>query len=175
MPERTCYVTVEGMVATPGQGTPEAAAEAAALLDGVAASLVDVWARAHNAPDVPVPATQLRALFVLERGPVNISNLATELGALVSSASRLCDRLEAGGLLLRDPGRDRREVTVRLSPEGQDLLDRLRLRRREELARVLATMSSPARAALLWGLTQFHEAAAMSQEKDGRPHFSLPA
>jgi len=163
------------MVATPGQGAPEAAAEAAAALDDVAGSLVDVWARAHNAPDVPVPATQLRALFVLERGPVNISSLATELGALVSSASRLCDRLEAGGLLLRDPGRDRREVTVRLTAEGQDLLDRLRLRRREELGRVLATMPSPARAALLWGLAQFHEAATTAQDGEGRSPFSLPA
>lgn len=171
MPEWTRYVTVEGMVTTPGQG----AAEAAAALDEVAGSLMDVWARAHNAPDVPVPATQLRALFVLERGPVNISNLATELGALVSSASRLCDRLEAGGLLLRDPGRDRREVTVRLTAEGRELLERLRGRRREELGRVLASMSSPARAALLWGLTQFTEAAAADQDGQGTSSVSLPA
>ncbi|MFI0357160.1 MarR family winged helix-turn-helix transcriptional regulator [Actinomadura sp. 9N407] len=159
------------MVATPGQG---AAAESAATLDEAAISLMNVWARAHHASDVPIPATQLRALFVLEQGAVNVSSLATELGALVSSASRLCDRLEAGGLLLRDPGRDRREVTVRLTAEGQALLDRLRLRRREELARVLATMSSPARAALLWGLTQFHEAASAAPEGNGRT-FPMPA
>ncbi|MEW2353179.1 MarR family transcriptional regulator [Spirillospora sp. NPDC029432] len=159
------------MVSTPGRDDAE---EAAAALDEAAGALMDVWARAHHTSDVPVPATQLRALFVLERGPVNVSSLATELDALVSSASRLCDRLEAGGLLLRDPGRDRREVTVRLSAEGQALLDRLRLRRREELARVLSTMSSPARAALLWGLTQFHEAASASPDGKGRS-FSLPA
>jgi DNA-binding MarR family transcriptional regulator len=159
------------MVATPGQG----AAESAAVLDEMAGSLIDVWARAHNAPDVPVPATQLRALFVLERGPVNISSLATELDALVSSASRLCDRLEAGGLLLRDPGRDRREVTVRLTAEGRDLLDRLRRRRREEFARVLSSMSSPARNALLWGLTEFREAAATEQDGEGKSSFSMPA
>ncbi|MFC5754562.1 MarR family transcriptional regulator [Actinomadura rugatobispora] len=159
------------MVDTPGQG----AAESAAALDEAAGTLMSVWARAHNGPDVPVPATQLRALFVLERGPVNISSLATELGALVSSASRLCDRLEAGGLLLRDPGRDRREVTVRLTTEGQALLDRLRVRRREELARVLATMSSPARAALLWGLAQFHESATASSDGKDTSSFSMPA
>lgn len=153
----------------------QGAAESAAALDEAATTLMNVWARAHNGPDVPVPATQLRALFVLERGPVNVSSLAAELGALVSSASRLCDRLEAGGLLMRDPGRDRREVTVRLTAEGQALLDRLRLRRREELARVLSTMSSPARAALLWGLSQFHEAASGTPDGKSGSSFSMPA
>ncbi|WP_344586177.1 MarR family transcriptional regulator [Actinomadura vinacea] len=159
------------MVATPGHG----AAESAAALDEAAGTLMNVWARAHNAHDVPIPAAQLRALFVVERGPVNISSLATELGALVSSASRLCDRLETGGFLLRDPGRDRREVTVRLTAEGQALLDRLQVRRHEELARVLATMSSPARAALLWGLAQFHEAATASPDEKSVTSFSLRA
>ncbi|MFD0684153.1 MarR family transcriptional regulator [Actinomadura fibrosa] len=150
------------MVATPGQG----AAESAAILDDAASTLMNVWSRPHNAADVPVPSTQLRALFVLERGAVNISSLAAELGALVSSASRLCDRLEASGLLLRDPGRDRREVSVRLSPDGEALLHRLRVQRREELALVLELMPAPARDALLWGLAEFHEAAS-KPETDG--------
>ncbi|MEO3828263.1 MarR family transcriptional regulator [Actinomadura sp. B10D3] len=151
------------MVDTPG----EQAEDSAAALDDAASTLMDVWSRAHNAADVPVPSAQLRALFVLERGPVNISHLAGTLGALVSSASRLCDRLEAAGLLTRDPGRDRREVTVRLSPEGQALLDRLRLRRRADLTRVLAAMPAPARAALLWGLAEFHDAASRRDGEDG--------
>ncbi|WP_346041807.1 MarR family winged helix-turn-helix transcriptional regulator [Actinomadura chokoriensis] len=151
------------MVDTSGEG----AADSAAALDDAASTLMNIWSRAHNAPDVPVPSTQLRALFVLERGPVNISNLAGELGALVSSASRLCDRLEAAGLLTRDPGRDRREVTVRLSEDGRALLDRLRVRRLEDLTRVLALMPASARAALLWGLTEFHDAASKPDDEDG--------
>ncbi|WP_067451639.1 MarR family winged helix-turn-helix transcriptional regulator [Actinomadura macra] len=144
------------MVVTPDHGP----VESATALDEAASTLMDVWSRPHTAADVPVPSTQLRALFILERGPVNISRLAAELGALVSSASRLCDRLEASGLLLRDPGRDRREITVRLTSDGQQLLDRLRARRCEEVAQVLATMPAPARDALLWGLAEFHEAAS---------------
>ncbi|MBW8482023.1 MarR family transcriptional regulator [Actinomadura parmotrematis] len=162
------------MVATPGPG----AAEQATALDEVAGSLMSVWSRAHNAPDVPVPATQLRALLALEHGPMNVSELAAELGALVSSASRLCDRLEASGLLLRDAGRDdRREVTVQLTAEGRGLLERLQVRRRAELARVLADMSSPARQALLWGLLQFQEAVTASPGEPGEPDdsMSLPA
>ncbi|GAA2620164.1 MarR family transcriptional regulator [Actinomadura fulvescens] len=160
------------MGATPEEG----AAESAAALDEVAESLVSLWSLAHNAPDVPVPATQLRVLFILEHGPVNVSNLAAEMGALVSSASRLCDRLEAAGLLLRDHGRDRREVTVRLSTDGQALLDRLKVRRRDDLARVLDTMSSPARAALIWGLAQFRDAAKADKGPGSAGEsFSLPA
>ncbi|MFA1541399.1 MarR family winged helix-turn-helix transcriptional regulator [Actinomadura monticuli] len=155
------------MVDTSGERT----AESAVALDGAASTLMDIWSRAHHAPDVPVPSTQLRALFVLERGPVNVSHLAGEMGALVSSASRLCDRLEAAGLLTRDPGRDRREVTIRLSADGRALLDRLRVRRLEELARVLALMPASARAALLWGLMEFHEAA--SKPDDGEGSFSM--
>ncbi len=172
MPRRARCVTVEGMVAKHALDT----AEAAAVLDEVAGGLMSVWARAHNAPDVPVPATQLRALLVLERGPVNISTLATELGALASSASRLCDRLEASGLLLRDPGQDdRREVTVRLTAEGRALMDRLRGRRREELERVLSGMAPAARQALLWGLSEFHQAlgpgpAGRALEHDALEH-----
>ncbi|NVI89154.1 MarR family transcriptional regulator [Actinomadura sp. BRA 177] len=151
------------MVDTPGEG----AVDSAAALDDAASTLMNIWSRAHNAPDVPVPSTQLRALFVLERGPVNISSLAGELGALVSSASRLCDRLEAAGLLTRDPGRDRREVTVRLSADGRALLGRLRGRRLEELARVLEMMPASARAALLRGLTEFHDAASKPDDEGG--------
>ena len=157
------------MVATPS----EDAAESAAELDGVASALMNIWSSAHSSSDVPVPSAQLRALFVLERGPVNVSRLADELDALVSSASRLCDRLEASGMLTRDHGRDRREVTVRLSGDGQALLDRLRARRREELARVLASMPVPARAALLWGLSEFH--AAASGPESGGGSVPLPA
>ncbi|WP_202124356.1 helix-turn-helix domain-containing protein [Actinomadura physcomitrii] len=91
----------------------------------------------------------------------------------MSSASRLCDRLEAAGLLIRDPGRDRREVTVRLSADGQALLDRLRVRRRAELAGVLEAMPAPARAALLRGLSEFHEAA--SGHDAGGSSFPMPA
>ncbi|QKW39688.1 MarR family transcriptional regulator [Actinomadura sp. NAK00032] len=151
------------MVGTSGEGAAE---PTAAALDDVAATLMTVWSRPHNAQDVPVPSTQLRALLVLERGPVNISSLAGELGALVSSASRLCDRLEASGLLARDPGRDRREVTVRLSADGRALVGRLRERRLAELTRVLAQMPASARAALLWGLTEFQEAAAKPDGED---------
>jgi DNA-binding MarR family transcriptional regulator len=158
------------MVATPDDDGLRAHA---AAVDEAALALCALWAHPSSDPELPIPATQLRALFVVDRGPVNVSGLAAELGALTSSASRLCDRLEAAGLLVRDHGKDRREVTVRVTPEGKALLDRLRRRRQGYLAEVFARMPPPAVAALLWGLTEFQEAAAGKEA--GESTFSLPA
>jgi len=134
--------------------------ECAAAIDLAAEAIVRVWTGPQNAPGVPVPATQLRVLFVVEQqGALNLSGLASELGALLSSASRLCDRLEAAGLIVRESGQQsRREIAIRLSPDGEALLDRVRQERRDEIMRVLAQMPASARRSLLNGLTEFRNA-----------------
>jgi DNA-binding MarR family transcriptional regulator len=150
--------------------------EYAAAIDSAAESLVRIWTGPQSAPGVPVPATQLRVMFVVEqRGAINLSGLAAELGALLSSASRLCDRLEAAGLIVRESGQQsRREIAIRLSPDGEALLDRVRQERKEELTKVLARMPSSARDALVHGLTEFHAAAGGSVTESSRG-FSMPA
>ena len=51
---------------------------------------------------------------------INLRRLATLLDMLLSSASRLCDRLVAAGMLEREPGRfDRREISLHLTPEAR--------------------------------------------------------
>jgi DNA-binding MarR family transcriptional regulator len=151
--------------------------EYSAAIDGVADAFVRIWTGPHSAPAVPVPATQLRVLFVVEqRGTVNLSGLAGELGALLSSTSRLCDRLEAAGLIVRESGQQsRREITIRLSPDGEALLERVRRDRREELVRVLTQMPATARRALLAGLTEFRAAAEGTPAAGSRAPFSMPA
>ncbi len=151
--------------------------ECAAAIDALAGAFMDVWTAPHGASDVPVPATQLRVLFIVEqRGGINLSGLAADLGALLSSASRLCDRLEAAGLIVRDPGlQSRREITIRLSPDGEALLDRVRRHRQGELRRVLAEMPPPARRALVTGLTQFGAAAGAPAGEAAAEQFSMPA
>jgi DNA-binding MarR family transcriptional regulator len=144
----------------------------AALLDEPAGVLAALW-EAHHL-DAPVPATQLRVLFVVERhGSVNLTGIAEEVGALLSSASRLCGRLEATGLLERVPGPDRRAISVRLSAQGTALLDGLREARRHAFVQVLARMDPADQQTLLSGLRHFHEAAL----RTGEPNtgFSLPA
>jgi DNA-binding MarR family transcriptional regulator len=142
---------------------PSQLAELTAAIDEFAGTFSEVWGRAHHVPVAPVPATQLRVLFIVERlGAVNVGGLATELEASPPSASRLCDRLQAAGLLVRDPGPSRREISVRLSRDGQALLDDVRMARRDRLARTLAAMSPSARTALLTGLAHFHAATVGS-------------
>lgn len=129
-----------------------------AAIEEAASFLAALWNR--ETEDLPTSATQLHVLLIVERHrDINLSGLAAQLGALVSSASRLCDRLEAAGLLHRLHGSSRRAVMLRLSPDGRALLDRLRRQRREDLARVLSRMPPAARTALAAGLSQFRTAA----------------
>jgi DNA-binding MarR family transcriptional regulator len=130
-----------------------------AAIEEAASFLAAIWNRETS--ELPTSAAQLHVLLIVERHrDINLSGLAAQLGALVSSASRLCDRLEAAGFLHRVPGTSRRGVMLRLSPEGRDLLDRLRRQRREDLSRVLARMPPAARTALATGLAQFRAAAS---------------
>jgi DNA-binding MarR family transcriptional regulator len=140
---------------------PVAAQRAAAEVEAAAEALVGIWAHVAESLDVRVSPTQLRALTAVGRyRELNLSQLAEVLGALPSSASRLCDRLEAAGLLTRDTGRaSRRAVSLRLTPEGEALLEQARKSRQEQIAQVLDEMSPSGRAELAEGLAAFQRAA----------------
>jgi DNA-binding MarR family transcriptional regulator len=100
-----------------------------------------------------------------------MSRLAEALDVVPSSASRLCDRLEATGLVRRVPDpRDRREVRLLLTPAAQRLLEELRERRRAALAEVLERMSPASRQELVHALVAFDAAAgpvAAEGDEDG--------
>jgi DNA-binding MarR family transcriptional regulator len=138
-----------------------ASADLSTSVETAAEMLVIVWSRAQEQLRPPVSGSQLRALLVVERaGEINLNGLAEQLGAIPSSASRLCDRLQAGGLLLRTAGRtDRREVTLSLTRDGRALLAGMRDARRAEIGKVLAAMSPHERTELLAGLEGFRSAA----------------
>src|SRR6202046_5878606 len=89
----------------------------AAAIEEAASFLAAFWNR--ETEDLPTSATQLHVLLIVERHrDINLSGLATQLGALVSSASRLCDRLEAAGFLHRVHGASRRGVLPALFARG---------------------------------------------------------
>ncbi|MGI8677786.1 MAG: MarR family winged helix-turn-helix transcriptional regulator [Jatrophihabitans sp.] len=125
-----------------------------------APALVMLWDRAEDWAVPRVPPSQLRVLTVLNSaGPVNLTTLARELGAIPSSASRLCDRLEASGLLTREVSAgSRREVTLSVSTEGRRRLAAFAATRRSDFTQVLELMTPEARAKLIDGLRQFSEA-----------------
>lgn len=133
----------------------------AAQVTAAAESLVLLWDHAVDGAVPRIPALQVRVLSVLaRRGAMNITGLAQAVGIIASSASRLCDRLEATGLLDRKANPDRRrEITVSLSSEGRRRLQAFTQARRDDFEPILERMSATGRAALLQGLTEFAAAA----------------
>ena len=139
----------------------ERATDAAVAVLATAESLLGVLDGARLAQAPSVPPAQLRVLTIVARGrQTNMSRLAETLGVVPSSASRLCDRLEATGLLRRVPDpRDRREVRLLLTPAARRLLEELRDRRRAALAAVLDRMTPAGRQELVRALAAFDAAA----------------
>ena len=139
----------------------------AAAVDDAAQALLAAWDAAREQATPRLSGPQLNALLVVERAEgINLRGLATQLKMILSSASRLCDRLVAAGLVERVPGRsDRREIALFLTPSARQVLDHLRTTRRTMLATVLDRMSASGQTALLRGLSEF---AAVAAEEPGR-------
>jgi DNA-binding MarR family transcriptional regulator len=145
----------------------ERVTEIAEAVESTAEALVGVLDAARLAQDPAVPPAQLRVLTIIATNRhTNMSRLAEALDVVPSSASRLCDRLEATGLLRRVPDpRDRREVRLLLTPSARRLLDDLRARRQDALAAVIERMTPAARDELVRALGAFRTAAG--DEADG--------
>ena len=135
--------------------------DVAAAVESTVESLLTVLERARLAQEPAIPPAQLRVLSIVARNRhTNMSRLAETLDVVPSSASRLCDRLEATGLLRRIPDpRDRREVRLELTPVAVRLLDDLRERRRTALGTVLEAMSAADQQHLVRALSAFDTAA----------------
>ncbi|MFN8075374.1 MAG: MarR family transcriptional regulator [Kineosporiaceae bacterium] len=148
------------------QPHPENLADVALLVDGATEVLALLWGR--MADDVPqrVSLPQLRALMIIARNQgIKLTALGEAMDALPSSASRLCDRLVAAGLIEREVNAaDRREVRLSLTGEGGRLLEHLARARRRYLGEVIAQMPPAARQALVQGLTEFTRAAARTDD-----------
>ncbi|MFE9395393.1 MarR family winged helix-turn-helix transcriptional regulator [Streptomyces flavidovirens] len=143
----------------PPSSPPDPAHTASEVTDLLAV----LWGRAQlKAPSGPISPSQLRALLAIERlEGGNLRSLGVTLGSSPPATSRLCDRLEAAGLVERrlSPA-SRREVELYLSRAGRALLDEVRECQVSELAPVLDRMSPEALAQLAKGLAAFRDAAA---------------
>ncbi|MEU8300573.1 MarR family transcriptional regulator [Micromonospora sp. NPDC048909] len=149
----------------------ERPADLAAAIDAAAEVLVGVLDSAASRHHISVSPTQLRVLSLISSRPgTNVNRLAELLDVVPSSASRLCDRLEATGLLRRvaDP-RDRREVRLRPTAAAEKLLRELTERRHRAVQAVLDRMPPRAQHELLLALLAFGQAAppaAAEQQTD---------
>ncbi|MFJ5531897.1 MarR family winged helix-turn-helix transcriptional regulator [Streptomyces sp. NPDC093261] len=129
-------------------------------------SLVTLWTGAAEAVTPRLSSHQLKALTAVRQRELNLTALAETLGIALPAASRLCDRLEAAGLLERvNHPRNRRELQLRVTAHGRRALTEVAERRSASLADVLAAMTPAQRAALEHGLHAFR--AARAAQPDG--------
>ncbi|MCZ0211121.1 MarR family winged helix-turn-helix transcriptional regulator [Streptomyces achromogenes] len=146
-------------------------AVARAIADAVD-GLAHLWAVAAQGASLRLSPHQLRALRILEAEPgLNLTALAEGMEIGPPTASRLCDRLEAAGLLERllHPHK-RREVQLVLTGRGRQVLSEVAERRSRALAVVLAGMDPAAREALSRGMRAFLTARdGTGARTDGAP------
>lgn len=153
-------------------------ADAAALTSAVLTAsrlLVAVSARSLAAAEERVTLPQFRMLVLLAgHGETNLVTLADNLAVNPSTALRMVDRLVDGGFVTRrvNPA-SRREVLLRLTPTGRQIVSEVRARRREEIAAIVAKMPARDRAGLVRALQAFAaaggEAQAEERERDLLP------
>lgn len=110
-----------------------------------------------------VSVVQLRALTVLHRhGQANLGQLAEEMGVTVSTTSRLVDRLVIAGLVDRRVAEHtRREISLRLTRQGQAMLRRYDNLRLASLYGCLDALSEEQREIATAGLRAFGAVAAV--------------
>ncbi|MDQ1688254.1 MAG: hypothetical protein QOK42_1229 [Frankiaceae bacterium] len=132
-------------------------ADLAAAIHDASARLGMLWVESYSGGGHRVSPSQLRALMAIQNHEhTNLTTLAGDLGAIMSSASRLCDRLVAAGLVERSQSSgDRREVVMTLSHQGTKLLGAIERERRAALAAVLSGMTPKEQEQLLLSLTAF--------------------
>ncbi|WP_295101821.1 MarR family winged helix-turn-helix transcriptional regulator [uncultured Microbacterium sp.] len=128
-------------------------------------ALLGVVARSIAPALDQVSLPQFRVLVVLTAtGPLRMGALAERIGAQPSTFSRTVDRMVTNGWLARAANENsRREVLVRATPEGQQLVDRVTERRSEELRAILAVLTETEQKEIAAALRAFATAA-------GEPH-----
>lgn len=134
---------------------------------GASRALVGVAARSLGAAEEEVTLPQYRALVLLAScGPRRVLDLAQALTVNQSTATRMCDRLDRKGLIVRERPRDnRRTVIVTISPAGRELVAAVTRRRRTEIRAILRAMPPQERAALVPTLRAFSDAAGEAPEQ----------
>jgi DNA-binding MarR family transcriptional regulator len=135
-------------------------AEELAAFEVATRDLVGIALR--SVEDLEVSLPQFRLLLVLQGlGRASSTQCAEALGVAGSSITRLADRLDASGHLVRgtDPA-NRSVVTLELTGSGRRVVRQATTGRRRELRRVLDQLDPTERAASAAVLEQLHELLA---------------
>lgn len=123
--------------------------------------IVALSARALASVDVSLTLPQLRSLVALHTcGPINLAAMAATLGVNSSTALRMVERLESLGLIDRRVNPDnRRQVVLRLTSAGGELVDRVLSHRRAEIRALVERLPAQQRAGLVPALRALTAAA----------------
>lgn len=119
--------------------------------------LVAISARSIAVAEEVVDLTQFRALVVVGSYDVaSLGQLATAARLSLSTASRLCDRLVAAGLLNRaDDPANRRQLALTLTGAGKRVVGQVMENRRRAVEPILHKLPRERRAALVAALEDF--------------------
>ncbi len=94
---------------------------------------------------IDITTSQLKVvLLIFISGHIRMSDIASELGVSLATATGVVDRLVERGMLIRegDP-EDRRVVLCRLSDEGEKLISGVWQLSRDQLGEMMRTMTPP--------------------------------
>ena len=119
--------------------------------------LVAISAHSIALVDETITIPQFRVLVILsDRGPVNLATLAALLGVQPSAAGRMVDRLVSAGLIDRQPHpSSRRELLAALTSRGRQVVRKVTLHRRVDIARIVERMPPSEHQGLVRALTAF--------------------
>jgi DNA-binding MarR family transcriptional regulator len=140
------------------QGSGDSQLDVASAEAGFAA-LLEICDRAVEELGCVVPVAQVRALLIIDRaGHLSVGRLARALGGSPAATRRLCDRMEAAGLLTCGrAAASRREIVLLATGSGRQLARWVTGQRRTVVARVLGSMTPEGRRALARGLRELAE------------------
>ncbi len=139
-------------------GIPDAVVDA---LMRATRALSGITARSLSSAREEVTLAQFRTLQALSsQGSQTVTALAERLDVHASTMTRMCSRLVTRGLVERVPSAiDRREVVIRLSTSGTQLVDDVLRNRRIEFDTIVHRLSEPEQRAVIDALEAFAVAA----------------
>ena len=165
----------------PSEGSDEAEAESADLVEQILEQLEPMIARQRRAVARhgclrAISSTHLHVLYLLENGAMTMSQLAERLDVSLPNVTGIVDRMEERGFVER--GRepeDRRVVTVRATAGGHEAVEEIDQIRRHSMRTILARLTPAQQARALSTFTDMRAAAEEAGDPEVHSHRHLAA
>jgi DNA-binding MarR family transcriptional regulator len=121
--------------------------------------------RSHRSNELTVPL--FRALMFLERHPgVSLQDLAGHLGLTSPTVCKIVDGLVSNRLVSRQPSsNDRRKITLTLTSDGREILEKARNSTQARLVELLASLSAEQYETVYQALKLLHPLFMLSEDQ----------